>query len=117
MSIYIVVAEDFVKARDEVVEVVSHSQVFGDILNDSASKLHALIFLRLESVFDVSSNFLEFYFVTATHDHSVESNETIVGNFFSLLEEVNDHLDHIVSEGFFNFVTDFDKNGLQKVAK
>jgi hypothetical protein len=83
----------------------------------TTSDLGAVILLRLERILNVMTNLRQINLVSKPNNHSIECNESILGDFFRLFEQVDDSLYHVVSQWLLNSVPNLDQNDLHQATK
>ena len=110
------ILQNVLQTRHEVIEVLIHllTHATGEVRDDAAGKLGAVVLLGLKCILDILSNLLEFNLVSETNNHALEGNEAVFGDFLCLFEHLNNNLDNIGSQWLFNHEADFDENNLKK---
>ena len=109
------IAQDLMQAWDEVIQILVHP--LREIRNYTAGNLGAVVFLRLQGVFNVVTDVREVNLVSKAHNHAIEGDESILSDFLSLLEKRDDHLDHVVGKRLLNSMPDLDQNDLHQATK
>lgn len=118
-SVQSLVSKNVVQTRHEVVQILVHPlhHASRQITDDAASQLRAVVVLALQSVLYVTPDLLNFNLVSQAHDQTLERNESVLSDLLRLLEQLDDHLDDVLSEWLFNQVANFNENHLQQTTK